>query len=66
MKRKHIAVAGAAFLVLAAAVYLYAGSKVPAGQPPLRRLAADSIGDFTHQFNAEKDDVRVVLLLAPT
>lgn len=66
MKRKHIGVSVAAFLVFAAALYLYAGSQVPAGQPPLRRLAADSIGDFTHQFNAGKDDVRVVLLLAPT
>jgi HAMP domain-containing protein len=66
MKRKYIVGAVVALLVLAAVVYLYAGSQVPAGQPPLRRLAADSIADFTHEFNAAKNEVRVVILLAPT
>ena len=66
MKRKRVGIAGIALPALVAAVYLYAGSQVPAGQPPLRRLAADSIGEFAHRFNAERDDVRVVLLLSPT
>jgi len=66
MKRKYIFSAAVAVVLLAAIAYLYGGSRVPAGQPPLRRLAADSAADFTSEFNASKDQVRVVILLAPT
>ncbi len=66
MKRKHIFSALLAVLLLAALVYFYGGSQAPPGQPPLRRLTAQSGAEFKNEFNSAKNDVRVLLLLSPT
>jgi len=49
-----------------ALVYLYSGTQVPAGQPPLENLTAQNLPDIKNEFNAAKDDVRLLLLLSPT
>lgn len=48
------------------AFYLYAGSAVPNGQPPLARLEASNFGELRSAFNEAKGTVRVVALLSPT
>ncbi len=65
LKRKAIFGVLAAVL-FAAGLYFYGGSQVPAGQPPLQNLTAQNAAEFESEFNAAKDDVRVLLLLSPT
>jgi hypothetical protein len=66
LKRKTIFGALVASLLLAAAFYYHAGSGAPAGQPPLQSLTAENLAEFENEFNAAKDNVRVLLLLSPT
>lgn len=66
MKRKHLVGAILALFVLAALFYFYGGSRVPPGQPALRSLTAQNVGEIENEFNAEKSEVRVLLLLSPT
>ena len=66
MKRKYIISGVLAMLLLAALVYFYGGSEVPAGQPPLLSLTAQNVAQVKDAFNAAKDDARVLLLLSPT
>ena len=66
MKRAYIVSAILAALLAAAGLYLYGGGQTPAGQPPLKSLSAQSVGEIKNEFNAAKDDVRVLLLLSPT
>ena len=40
--------------------------RVPAGQPALGALAADSLPAFRDAFNAAAGEVRVLALLSPT
>jgi len=66
MNRKYIL-----YVVLAAALigvlfYLYGGSQVPPGQPPLESLTQQNLADAGNSFNAAKDDVRVLVLVSPT
>jgi hypothetical protein len=65
MKRRYILGILVA-LLLGALVYVYGGSQVPPGQPPLRRITAQNVGEIKSEFNAARDDVRVLLLLSPT
>lgn len=65
MKRTYVA-AVVLLALLAAALYLYAGSQTPAGQPALQSLTVGNAGELKAEFNAEKNDVRVLLLLSPT
>jgi hypothetical protein len=65
MKRAVVVGAIPVALLAAAALYLYGGGQTPAGQPPLKNLSAQS-GEIKNEFNAAKDDVRVLLLLSPT
>ena len=53
-------------IIAGVAFYLYAGSSVPVGQAPLKRLTAANFDDLRTAFNAAKDSVRVVALLSPT
>jgi len=46
--------------------HYYAGTKVPAGQPPLVFLTSTNFDQLRTAFNASSGDVRVVLLLSPT
>ena len=66
LRRTYIVGAALVTLVAAAALYLYGGGRVPAGQPPLQKISAHGVGEIKNEFNAAKDDVRVLLLLSPT
>jgi hypothetical protein len=66
MKRKLTFGAVAAVILLAAFFYFYSGGEAPPGQPPLERLTASNVANIKNEFNAAKDDVRVLLLLSPT
>jgi hypothetical protein len=66
MKRAYIVGAILIALLAAGVFYLYGGGQTPAGQPPLKNLRAQSIDEIKNEFNAAKDDVRVLLLLSPT
>jgi hypothetical protein len=66
MKRKYILGAVLVALLAAAVLYFYGGGRTPAGQPPLENLSAQNVGEIKNEFNAAKDDVRVLLLLSPT
>ena len=48
------------------AYYLYVGSTVPPGQPPLAHLTPVNFSEFRDAFNEAKESVRVVTLLSPT
>ena len=66
MKSRYILGALLALLLVAAVVYFYGGGQVPPGQPPRRKLNAQTVADIRNEFNNAKDDVRVLLLLSPT
>lgn len=66
MKWKYLAGAMAIAILLALLIYSYGGGHTPQGQPPLQTLTAHNISEIRNQFNAAKDDVRVLLLLSPT
>jgi hypothetical protein len=66
MKRKYILRGLLAALLLTALIYFYGGSQAPSGQPPLKSLTAQNLAEVKDQFNAAKDEVRVLLLLSPT
>ena len=65
MNRKHIVGVFIVLVALAALFYFYGGSRTPPGQPPLRSLTAQNVGEIRDQFNAAKSEVRVLLLLSP-
>ena len=48
------------------ALYLYAGSTVPAGQQPLARLNDSNFSSLKDSFNGSANSVRVILMLSPT
>ena len=66
MKRKYIFSAILAASLLAALGYFYGGTRAPSGQPPLIILTAQNVAEVKNEFNAAKDEVRVLLLLSPT
>jgi hypothetical protein len=66
MKRKYIVGASLAALFLGALVYVSGGSQAPSGQPALQSLTAQNVAEVKNEFNAAKNDVRVLLLLSPT
>ena len=66
MKRAYFVGAIPVALLAAAVLYPYRGGQTPAGQPPLKSLSAQSVGEIKNEFNAATDDVRVLLLLSPT
>ena len=66
MQRAYVVGAIPVALLAAAVLYLYGAGQTPAGQPPMKNLSAQSIGEIKNEFNAARDDVRVLLLLSPT
>jgi hypothetical protein len=66
MRAKYILGALVALSLLAALGYFYGGSQAPSGQAPLRNLTAQNVAEVKNEFNAAKDNVRVLLLLSPT
>ena len=65
MNRKYIL---AALIAVTAGtlVYIYGGSNVPEGQPPLHDLTTQNLTDIETAFNVAKDNVRALLLMSPT
>jgi len=66
MKRKYIINGAIGVVLLAALVYFYGGNQTPSGQPPLRSLTAENLSELKKEFNAAKNETRVLLLLSPT
>jgi hypothetical protein len=66
MKRKYIVNGAIGAVLLAALIHFYGGSQTPAGQPPLQSLTAENLNELKKDFNAAKDEIRVLLLLSPT
>jgi hypothetical protein len=66
MKPKYIIGGILVASLLAALLYLYGGGQAPSGQPPMRNLTAQTVGEIRSEFNAAKDEPRVLLLLSPT
>ena len=66
MKRGYVFGAVVAVLLLAAFLYLYGGSQVPSGQPPLQGVTSQSVGDIKNAFNTASGEARILLLLSPT
>jgi len=66
MKRRYIFGVVLVALLAAAALYLYGGGQTPSGQPPLEKVTAQNVSEIKNEFNAAKDEVRVLVLLSPT
>jgi hypothetical protein len=66
MKRNYIISGTISATLIAALVYFYGGSQTPSGQPPLQSLTAENLSELKREFNAAKDETRVLLLLSPT
>lgn len=66
MSRKQILAAFFAIALAGGLFYFYGGSQTPKGQPPLQKLTPQNVAGVKSEFNAAKDDVRVLLLLSPT
>ena len=66
MKKTYIVGAVLAALLIAAALYLYGGSKTPSSQRPLQNVTAQNVVEIRNDFNAAKKEIRILLLLSPT
>jgi hypothetical protein len=66
MKQKYLAGGTASIILILLLIYAYGGGHTPQGQPPLQTLTVQNLSEIRNQFNAAKDDVRVLLLLSPT
>jgi hypothetical protein len=66
MKQRYVVGTVIGVVACIVLIYLYGGSQVPAGQPPLHRLTADSVSTIKNEFNSAKGEARVLLLLSPT
>jgi len=66
MNKRCLLIASIVIILVAALFYLYAGSRTPSGQPPLQTLTTGNVSEIKSEFNAAKNDVRVLLLLSPT
>jgi hypothetical protein len=65
-KKRAIALAVIAIVLLLAASYLWGPSPVPPGQEPLVALSNANLSDFGNAFDRGSDAPRLVLLLSPT
>jgi hypothetical protein len=66
MKRSTIALALAALAFFAGLFYLYGGHQTPTGQAPLADLNAANLSELKNEFNGDKANVRILVLLSPT
>lgn len=66
MKRKYIFSTVLVALVIAGVFYLYGGGQTPSGQLRLQNVTASGAGQIKSEFNAARDEARVLLLLSPT
>jgi len=66
MNRRKLSLLSIAVVALFLIYYLYGGSTVPAGQPPLVRLNNSNLAALKDAFNGSASSVRVLLLVSPT
>jgi len=66
MKRSSVALAVATLAIFARLFYLYGGHQTPTGQAPLADLNATNLGELKNEFNWNKANVRILVLLSPT
>jgi len=66
MKRRSVGLALAALAIFSGLFYLYGGHQTPTGQAPLADLSAANLSELKNEFNADKSNVRIVVLLSPT
>jgi hypothetical protein len=66
MKRRNVGLALAALVIFAGLFYLYGGHQTPTGQAPLADLNAANLGELKNEFNGDKANARILVLLSPT
>ena len=66
MRRKLILAVVVVLALAGTLIYYYGGTQVPPGQAPLYRLTAQNLTDLRNAFNADQDDVRLLVLVSPT
>jgi hypothetical protein len=67
MNRKRLLLVAVILLLASSlAVWWFAPSEVPPGQPPLATLDAASLEAVRADFNRHASQVRVIVLLSPT
>ena len=66
MNRRTIGLGLSALVVFAGLFYLYGGHQTPNGQPPLADLNAANLSELKNEFNGNKTNVRILVLLSPT
>ena len=66
MKRLGLALGLATLSIFAGLFYLYGGHQTPTGQAPLADLNAANLSELKNEFNADKANVRILVLLSPT
>ena len=66
MKQNYILSAIRTILLFAAILLLGCQGQTPNGQRSIRSLTPQNVTDVRDQFNAAKDDVRLLILLSPT
>ena len=65
-RRNYIIGAVAALVVILALIYFYGGSQTPTTQPQLVRLTPENVAQVETEFNASREDVRLLVMLSPT
>jgi hypothetical protein len=67
MKRKGMIIGSTvAVIAFLASYYLYWGTTVPTGQPPLVRLNSPNVSSLKDAFNGSANSVRLLVMLSPT
>ncbi len=66
MKRRSVGLGLAALAVFGGLFYLYGGHQTPTGQAPLADLNATNLSELKNEFNGDKANVRILVLLSPT
>lgn len=66
--KKAIAIAALVLALAGAGAgwYYWGPAPVPAGQPPLMEITAETIKQLRKEFNAAADRPRIIALLSPT
>ena len=66
MKRRSVGLALAALAIFAGLFHLYGSHQAPSGQAPLANLNAANLSELKNEFNEDKANVRMLVLLSPT